>query len=313
MKNIKHDKNTDTLFTNKLKHKMNKITVTIVNYNSRKYLYKLVFSLNKIDDLIKEIIIIDNQSDKKNKPDITKLKKIYKQSKKIILKINKANLGFSKAVNQGIIRSKTEYILLLNPDTIILDNISIKNLLDKIERNPKISIIGGKIINEKKECQLSATGPVNFLTGLFEFTNLKKIFPNNRFSRDFWLKNVDTNSCCNVTSLCGAFLLFRKIINNKINYFDEAFFLYLEDVDFGIKNTVFGNRVVYYPKSMILHYGGKSSTGKYNIDLHNWYKSRRTLFKKYLSKLQYITLSIIFSTEEILLRLYHFLKNESAY
>jgi len=269
MKNIKHNKNADILLTSKLKHKMNKITVIIINYNSRKYLYKLIFSLNKIDDLIKEIIIIDNQSNKNNKPDIIKLKKIYSNSKKIILKINNDNLGFSKAVNQGISQSGSKYILLLNPDTLILDNKSIKYLLNKIEKNPKTSIVDGKIINERKEHQLSATGPINFFTGLFEFTNLKRIFPNNRFSCKFWLKNMDTASCCNVSSLCGAFLLFRRVINGKINYFDETFFLYLEDIDFGIKNIVSGNMIVYCPESVILHYGGKSSTGKYNIDLQH--------------------------------------------
>ncbi len=152
-----------------------KISIIIVNYNSTKKINKLIKSLDLIKKITKEIIIIDN-----NSKDLNQLKII----KKIKLFTNNKNLGFSKAVNQGIKKSKSNFILLLNPDSELIDN-SIEKLFTKIKKKSEIGAIGGKIIYKNKEIY-SATNIPNFLTGLFEFTNLKKIFPRNKYSLNFW-------------------------------------------------------------------------------------------------------------------------------
>ena len=293
----------------KTKHKP--ISIIIVSYNCEKYLKKLLISLNKIKNLIHETIVIDNNS--KTPPDIIKLSKGLRFKTKLV--INKHNLGFSRAVNIGINNCNKELILLLNPDCLIHNKSNIESMIKLISKNKNVSVVGGKILKNQslKQIQLSATNKINFLTGLFEFTNLKKIFPNNIWSKLFWIDPLTVVNPICVTSVCGAFTMFRKHINKNINYFDENFFLYLEDVEFGITNIKNGYKVIYTPQSSIIHYGGKSNKSIYNIDLKHWYKSRKHLFRKNLPKFQSYILLTVFIFEEKLLQLYHYLKNEPAY
>lgn len=272
-----------------------KITLVVINYNSSENTNKLLSSIKKyIYEIIDEIIVIDN-----NSKDIKKLKI---KDKKINLIINSKNLGFAKAVNQGIDKSKNNFIILLNPDTIIVND-SISKTIDLILKNNNIGVIGGKIKYKNKKI-FSANNKPNFLTGLFEFTNLKKIFPNNKYTLDFWPeKNQKMTKPTEVSGICGAYLIFRKYDKkNNINYFNEDYFLYLEDLDFCLKMKSKGFKVIFDPKSEIFHIGGASTNNKYNMALNYWYKSRKIFFKKHLNKVEGIILNIIFTIEEIILK-----------
>ncbi|MBU1088979.1 glycosyltransferase family 2 protein, partial [Patescibacteria group bacterium] len=211
-------------------------------------------------------------------------------------------------------KTKNNFILLLNPDTKIIDN-SIIKMFNSIKKKKRWGIIGGKIKQYKnnKKNYLTATSKPTFFTGLFEFTNLKKLFPNNIFTNKFWIENRHKNNkTIEVDSLCGAFLLFRKYLNKKINLFDKKYFLYLEDIDFCLNTKQKGYKVIYYPKSKIEHYGGGSNNSKYNTVLKHWYKSRKYFFKKHTNIISSAILNIIFDTEKNLLSLYHYIKNEPA-
>lgn len=285
---------------------IDKLSIIIVNYNSTTHLNELIKSLKFINKIIAEIIIIDN-----NSSDFTNFKS---DNKKIHIIKNKQNLGFAKAVNQGIKKSTSQYIFLLNPDTLIIDN-SVIRTFTLLKNNKNIGIIGGKIqkMNDKTYHYTANTKP-NFLTALFEFTNLKKIFPNNKYSKKFWVESsTKIIKPTEVDALCGAFLIFRKFDKQeKINLLDERYFLYLEDLDFCLTMKNKNYKIILDPHSKIKHISGASSNSKYNIVLKHWYKSRRYFFKKYFSSIEYIILSIIFSIEEKFLQLYHSLKNESA-
>lgn len=281
-----------------------KISLIIVTYNSDKTIFQLLRSINYIKNIIKEIIIIDNNSSLFNK---AKIQKIYPKIKIIQ---NKINIGFAKAVNQGIKISKSSYILLLNPDTYLIDD-SIINSYKLILKNNNIGAIGGKILNINKRNSYTANSKPTFLTGLFEFTNLKKIFPNNRYTNKFWLeKKIKINKPINVSSLCGAFIIFRKKLNNKFNLFNEKYFLYLEDIDFGIKINNQGYKVIFDPNSHIVHLGGYSSKNKYKTDLKHWYQSREIFFKEHLNIFTSIILILIFKLEKNILYLRSLYKHE---
>jgi len=282
-----------------------RLSIIIVTYNSGKTILKLLSSLKLIENIIKEIIVIDNNSLVFNK------NKIQRISSKIKIIQNHKNVGFAKAVNQGIKLTKSDYILLLNPDTYLIDE-SIINTFKKIYKDNKIGAIGGRILNEDKKNSYTANNKPTFFTGLFEFTNLKKIFPNNRFSKKFWIeKNKNINKPTKVSSLCGAYIIFRKKINNKLNLFNEKYFLYLEDVDFGIKNNNQGYKVIFDPNSKIIHIGGYSSKNKYKTDLKQWYKSREIFFKEHLNPFASIILISIFKIEKYILYLRSLIKHES--
>ena len=281
-----------------------KISLVVVTYNSSETIFRLLTTIKLINNLIKEIIIIDNNSlffDKN---------KIQKISPKIKIIQNKTNIGFAKAVNQGIKLSKSKYILLLNPDTYLIDK-SITNTFNIIAKDKKIGAIGGKILNENGRNSYTANSKPTFLTGLFEFTNLKKIFPNNKFTNKFWIeKNNTINKPIEVSSLCGAYLIFKKKIKNKLNLFNEKYFLYLEDVVFGIKLNKQGYKVIFDPNSHIIHIGGSSTKNKYKTDLKHWYESREIFFKEHLGFFASIILISIFKLEKLILYLRNLYKHE---
>ncbi len=275
---------------------MIKFTLIIVNYNSSKNTNNLLLSIKKfIYQKINEIIIIDNNS--------KDIKNLNTKDLKIKLIKNNKNLGFAKAVNQGINKSTNDLIILLNPDTTII-NTSVLKTIELIEKDKDIGVIGGKIKYEHKKI-FTANNTPTFLIGLFEFTNLKKIFPNNKYTLDFWAeKNQKITKPIEVSGICGAYLIFRKYDKKgNINYFNEDYFLYLEDLDFGLKMKAKGFKVVFDPRSEILHIGGASSNNKYNMALNYWYKSRKIFFKKHLNKVEGIILNIIFSIEELFLKM----------
>jgi len=278
----------------------NKISVISVNYNSTEYLNKFITSTQKIDEIIKEIVVVDN-----NSKDINKIR----TNQKTILIKNTKNFGFAKAVNQGIRIAKSKIVLLINPDSVLLDKSPIETY-KIIKNDKKIGAIGGKIITINNKIQKTATSKPNFLTGLFEFTNLKKIFPNNIYSKKFWVENGNINKPTEVNSLCGAYMFFRKGTNKNLNLFDENYFMYMEDIDFGLSLISKGYKIIFDPNSQVKHIGGVSSNSKYNIVLGYWYKSRKYFFQKHLNKIESFILTIIYNTEEYLLTLYHHLKNE---
>lgn len=101
---------------------------------------------------------------------------------------NEENIGFSRAANQGINKSKTDIVLLLNPDTYLIDS-SPNNTYKLIKENRDFAIAGGQIVYDRlKQVNFTATQKPTFFTMLFEFTILKKIFRNNLFSKNFWIE-----------------------------------------------------------------------------------------------------------------------------
>jgi len=282
--------------------KSHNISVITVNYNSAHHLNKLLDSLKQILEKIDEIIIIDNNSHDVDEIKLSKSTQIIK---------NKNNVGFGKAVNQGILKARNEIIFLVNPDCY-LENDSVLKTIDKIQKNPQIGAIGGKIKKDgSNHYHYTANSKPTFLTGLFEFTNLKKIFPNNSISKKFWIENFyKLKKPIEVNSLCGAYMILRKKLDNKLNLFDERFFLYMEDIDFGDTINSNGYKVIFDPNSEITHIGGASSGSKYNTVLKHWYVSRKKYFQKHLKPLESSTLKLVFFIEEQVLKLYHKIKAE---
>jgi len=281
---------------------LKKITVLTISHNSSINVNILIRSLKLINKYINEILIIDNNSN-----DVDNINSNFK----IKLFKNKQNLGFAKAVNQGIKKAKSEYILLINPDCY-LENTSIIKSIQNIQNNVSIGAIGGKIKKtNSNEYHSTANSKPNFFTGLFEFTNLKKIFPKNQFTRNFWIeKTYKSNKPIEVNSLCGAYIILRRNIGNKLNLFDERFFLYMEDIDFGDTINESGYKVIFDTNSEITHVGGASSGSKYNTVLKHWYVSRKKYFKKHLNPVESTILTLVFTLEEQFLKFYHRIKAE---
>ncbi len=211
------------------------------------------------------------------------------------------NLGFSKAVNVAIKNVATKYILLLNPDSVLIKD-NLQELVKIATSNDNISIVGGEMVNGKGQKYYSATDNVNFLYAVFEFTILKKIFSSYKWANNFWLEKRNKSKTFECWSVCGAYMLFRRHINHKLNLFDERYFLYLEDLDFCLKNINLGKKVIFTRQTTIIHLGGQSTSNKYHMNLDEWYKSRKKFFEKQLSSKEFLFLDILYTLEEIFLK-----------
>lgn len=216
------------------------LSIIIVNYNGEKYLSNCLNSIyDNCSSLDFEIIIIDNNS-KDNS--VSFLKENYPE---VNLIESKENLGFAKGNNIAVREAKSENILLLNNDTILLNHL--KPTLDLINKEEN-GAIGIKMLNEDKKYIISVGKfPKPYQLIKLSFLNEKREeFINNNFKEKPYF----------VDWITGAFLLTKKSLWEKVNGLDEDYFMYVEDVDFCKKITNEGKKILFLPNLSFIHYVG---------------------------------------------------------
>ncbi len=284
---------------------MAKISFLIVNYFASGFIEPLVQS---IFDFIKEfeieILISDNSSDLNEKDRLDKIKIKYSG---INIFYQQQNIGFVKANNYLFCRAEGEIIILLNPDTLLIDN-SILKIIRLILDNPGISLAGPKLLNYDKTYQ----------TSFFKFPTLSTLIKEHilLYKGNVYAYNTDINKVTDCDVVKGACMVFKKSLIEENKIFDEDYIMYSEETDFCMKLKRKNKRVVYFPETKILHYGEKS-TSENNLTeyvLYNYYRSKFIFFAKYYNKKIFFTVRMIlfFSLLEKSVLLYLFNKKRSA-
>lgn len=218
------------------------LTVIIPNFNG-KHLLKQCFESLKIQNCSMDVIIVDNGSSD-GSADYIKL-----NYPKFRLVENRKNLGFSKAVNQGIAASNTDFVMLLNND-VVLEQCAIKNLLNCIKEDSKIFAAASKMLNSD-ELTIDDAGDDYTLLG--------------------WTKKVGNgkpeaayNEDREIFSACAGAAIYRRKVFDEIGYLDESFFAYMEDVDISYRARIHGYKCVYCSNAVVYHLGSATSGSKYN-------------------------------------------------
>ena len=238
-----------------------KLSVVIVNYNVKYFLTQCLLSLEKAkttyekkygQNLI-EIFVVDNNS-KDNSCSYIK-----KNFSNILLIENKKNVGFSSANNQAIKQSKGEFVLLLNPDTIIPEDTFVKTL-EFADQNPDAGGIGVKMINGKglflPESKRAFPSPA---VSFYKIFGLSKLFSKSKRFGKYHLTYLPDNEINEIEVLPGAFMLIRKEALKKAGLLDEDFFMYGEDIDLSYRIAESGFKNYYFPEVEIIHYKGEST------------------------------------------------------
>lgn len=221
----------------------NMITIVIPNYNGNRYLKQCLDSIYRQQYKNYEIIIIDNASTDGSYQWLM----TYKD---IIIKQLDQNYGFSRAVNEGIKLAKGEYVLLLNNDTELCDNF-LEELLKVIEKDAFIFGVSSKMIQYQDQTLIDDAGDEYTVVG-------------------WGYKRGDGNSVRDfvkeerVFSACAGAALYRKEVFDKIGYFDENFFAYMEDIDISYRANIYGYKNFYCPEAKVYHIGSATSGGRYN-------------------------------------------------
>lgn len=232
--------------------KKTRISIVIVSWNVKDLLKKCLESIFKYrGDLNLEVIVVDNAS----KDDTIEM--IKKEFPKVNVIANNKNLGFAKANNQGILKSRSEFILVLNPDTEILES-TLKNMINFMEQNQPVGIAGCRHLNPDWTIQASVRRFPGFWPLFFIFMKIAKIFPDIPSVKKYLAKDFDYKMTQVVDQVAGSFLMIRKKTIDKIGLFDENFFIWFEEVDLCQRAKNAGWQVWYNANAKIIHHGGQS-------------------------------------------------------
>ena len=231
-----------------------KLSVIIVNYNVEYFLEQCLYSVRRaVKAIDAEVFVVDNNSvDGSNRM-------VKDKFPEVKLIANKDNKGFSKANNQGIRVSKGEYILLLNPDTVVEDDTFLK-IVQFMDKHPDAGALGVKMVDGSGNfLPESKRGLPTPAAAAYKMFGLSKLFPKSKRFAHYHLGYLGENETNEVEILAGAFMLLRKSVLDEIGLLDESFFMYGEDIDLSYRVIKAGYKNYYFPETRIIHYKGEST------------------------------------------------------
>lgn len=256
-----------------------KLSIVIVNYNVKYFVEQCIHSIQKaVNGLSAEVFVVDNNSVDGS------VRMIREKFPDVHLIENKDNKGFSKANNQAIRKAKGEYILILNPDTILEDDTLVK-CIAFMDEHPDAGGLGVKMIDGKgKFLPESKRGLPSPSVAFFKMFGFSSLFPKSKTFNKYHLGYLDKNKTHEVDVLAGAFMMVRKSVLDKIGLLDEGFFMYGEDIDLSYRITQAGYKNYYFPGTRIIHYKGES-TKKSSVNYVFFFYNAMIVFaRKHFSK-----------------------------
>ena len=232
-----------------------KVSVIIVNYNVKYFLEVCLHSVQRaLRETEGEIIVVDNNS-QDGSPAF-----LREKFPEVVLIENKDNKGFSKANNQGVAIAKGEYILFLNPDTVLPEDFFTKTL-EYVNTHPEVGGIGPRLIDGKGVYAPDAKKSFPTLSvALFKATGINKLFPKSPYFNKYYAVDVAEHETAAVESLSGCCMMMRRTAIDKAGgAFDEDYFMYFEDGDLCYRIRKAGYTNIYFPETTVIHYKGEST------------------------------------------------------
>ncbi len=260
------------------------VSIIIVNWNAGKYLQETIESLQeKTKDITYEIILVDNNSNKKDESYKYIEEALENKDNNLVIK-NENNLGFARANNMAMKIAKGRNFLILNPDVIFHNNV-IKILSDYLDENIEVGMAGPKVLNTdgsfQQPCLRGKPYPKDTL---FHLIGLAKAFPKNEFFNGYALWHLDRDKINTCWALSGCCMMVKKSLFDQIGGMDEQFFMYQEETDWGIRTKDIGKEIVYNPNAVVTHIGGVT-TKKIKIkSIFIFTQSMEKFFKKHFWK-----------------------------
>ena len=252
-----------------------KLSIIIVNYNVKHFLEQCLYSVRAaVTGMDTEVIVVDNHS---TDGSIDYLHPLFPEVRFIE---NIDNPGFAKANNQAIRQCKGEYVLLLNPDTVIGEE-GLRSLCFRMDEDPAIGAIGVRMVNGQGVFlpESKRTFPTPWVS-FCKIFGLSKLFPDSQTFARYNLPYLDGNKTHRVDVLSGAFMLLRHEALDKIGLLDEAFFMYGEDIDLSYRMVLAGYKNLYVPER-ILHYKGECTKHTDTRYIKAFYGAMLTFYEKY--------------------------------
>lgn len=251
------------------------LSFIIVNYNLASEVCACIESLlTNVSDIEYEIIVVDN-----NSSDVTSktMEQNFPRTKfpNIHFFFLSQNKGFGSSCNFGVARSSAEIVCFLNPDILIKDNV-FPELLKLLKSNKDIAAVGPR--STVKKCFDFSAGV--FPNIYFEFLNIFYVGRHFESIYIFLKSKLLKGKPFLVDWILGASIIIKKDIFNKVNGFDEDYFLYFEEMDLFYRLRKMGYKIYYYPAQEIEHLGSMSTKKNYSFFTRTFYNSKLLFFEK---------------------------------
>lgn len=255
------------------------LSVIIVNYNVKYFLEQCLYSVFKaLKHIPSEVFVVDNNSVDGS------LALIREKFPQVKLIANTQNTGFAVANNQALRQAAGQYVLLLNPDTVVQED-TFEKTLAFMNSHPNAGALGIKMLDGKGNfLPESKRGLPTPAVAFYKIFGLAKLFPRSKKFGQYHLSYLDKNQNHPVDVLCGAFMLLRREALDKTGLLDETFFMYGEDIDLSYRVTKAGYKNYYFAESSIIHYKGES-TKKSSVNyVIVFYKAMAIFARKHFSQ-----------------------------
>lgn len=250
------------------------LSITICSWNTKEDLSICLASLEKVQHEANfETIVLDNNSED-GSPDMVERDFPWVR----LIRMDK-NLGFTGGHNYMLERRHGRHAFLLNSDTIVHEG-ALAKLMAYLEEDPKAGIIGPKLLNPDGSLQYSARKFPVPAAALFRNTPLGKLFPNNRYTREYLMQDWGHDEVREVDWVSGAAFLAREELLEKVGFFDPEYFMFSEDVDLCFRAWKGGFKVVYLPTAVITHAIGRSTDKAPNRMIGRFHSSMFRFYRK---------------------------------
>jgi GT2 family glycosyltransferase len=251
------------------------VSALIVSYNVRGYVLESLRAFYSTSGPDAEAIVIDNASSD-GTPEA--VRRAFPEAKIIALK---ENVGFGRANNAGLEASKSELVLLLNPDVVLKEG-CVERLAGFLAANPEAGAAGPKL--ERPDGRLDLAARRAFpspLPALYRFTVLSRLFPNSpRFNR-YNLGSISTDTVHEIDAGTAACLMVRRSAVDKVGFFDPDFFMYGEDLDLCYRLREGGWKIYYVPDAIAIHVKGSSTRQATQKMLYEFHRAMWIFHKKH--------------------------------
>ena len=259
-----------------------KLSVVIVNYNVKNYVEQCLLSLHKaLEGIEAEVLLVDNHSVDGS------VEYLREHFDWVRIVASRHNLGFARANNLAIRMSHGEYVLLLNPDTIVAEP-TLREALAWMDGNADTGSLGVRMLNACGEsARESRRGVPTPMVAFWKMIGLCERMPAHHRFGHYYMGYLDWNTPAAIEVVSGAFCMLRRKALDKVGLLDEDFFMYGEDIDLSYRVLKGGYRNYYLP-SLILHYKGESTQRESYRYVHVFYEAMLIFFRKHYGHLSFL-------------------------
>ena len=277
-----------------------KLSVIIVNYNVKYYLDQCIHSVlcafeemkeasssdSSVNEDVAEIIVVDNHSADGS---VDYLEQRYPQMLYPMVRFVRSahNLGFARANNIAIRQSRGEYVLLLNPDTIVGED-ALKASVDFMDAHEDAGAVGVRTLGAQgRRAMESRRGLPTPMVSFFKMLGFCNRWPHHRLFGKYYMGYLPWDEPCQIEVVSGAYCMLRRKALDEVGLLDEDFFMYGEDIDLSYRVLKGGYHNYYLPVD-ILHYKGESTQKSSFRYVHVFYEAMLIFFRKHYSGMTFL-------------------------